>query len=122
MKNSSISKILCTAVIGLAASASVMANPAITSESRYHETVVTTSAEGLRTATVSYADLNLSTAKARETLHYRISRAATKVCGSHNLREVGSLARASRNRSCYNSAMDETMSNLSNGQVAIVSR
>ena len=122
MKNSTISKVLCTAVIGLAASASVMANPAITSETSYGETVVTTSAEGLRTATVSYADLDLNTDKARETLHYRLSYAAHKVCGSTERSDAGSLAQASKNRSCYNDAMDEAMSNVSNGQVAIVSR
>jgi len=122
MKNSTISKILGTAVIGLVASASVMANPAFNTETSYGETVVTTTAEGLRTATVSYADLDLSTAKAQETLHYRLSYAAHKVCGSSDRSDAGSLGQASKNRSCYNSAMDGAMSNISNGQIAIVSR
>jgi UrcA family protein len=84
--------------------------------------VVTTSAEGFRTTTVSYADLDLNNAEARKTLNFRISRAAEKVCGSVSRRSVGSLAQASKNRSCYNSAMDEAMRNLSDGQISVVSR
>ncbi len=122
MKNSTITKVLFTAAISIAASASVMANPAFQTETSYGETVVTTTAEGLRTATVSYEDLDLNSAKAQETLHYRLSYAAHKVCGSSDRSDAGSLAQASRNRSCYNSAMDEAMSNVSNGQVAIVAR
>ncbi len=117
MKNSTMTKILCTAVFGVAASVSVMA-----SADTYNETVVSTSAQGLRTATVSYADLDLNTAKARETLQYRISNAARKVCGSVDRSHAGSLAQASKNRSCYNGAMNDAMSSLSNGQVAVVSR
>lgn len=122
MKNSTISKVLFTAAVGIAASASVMANPAFETETIYGETVVTTTAEGLRTATVSYADLDLNTSKAQEILHYRLSYAAHKVCGSSNRSDAGSLAQASKNRSCYNSAMDEAMSGISNGQIAIVAR
>ena len=122
MKTSTMTKVLFTAAFGIAASASVMANPAFTSETSYGKTVVTTSAEGLRTATVSYADLDLSTNKAQETLRYRLSYAAHKVCGSSRRSAAGSLAQASKNRSCYNSAMDEAMSNVSNAQNAIVTR
>ena len=122
MKNSTISKVLLTAAITIAASASVLANPAFETETSYAETVVTTTAEGLRTATVSYADLDLSISKAQETLHFRLSNAAHKVCGSSDRLVAGSLSQASKNHRCYNSAMDEAMSNISGGQVAIVAR
>jgi len=117
MKISTVSKVLCTAVFGIAASVSVMA-----AADTYNETVVYTSAEGIRTATVSYADLDLNTVKARETLHYRLSNAARKVCGSIERNDAGSLAQVSKNRSCYSGAMGEAMRSLSNGQVALVSR
>lgn len=117
MKNSKTTKILCTAVFGIAASMS-----GIASADSYHETVVSTSAEGLRTATVSYADLDLSNAKARDTLHYRIKNAARQVCGSAYRSHAGSLAQASKNRSCYNDAMEDAMRSLAAGKVAVVSR
>ena len=115
MKN--VTKTICAAVFTITAGMSGMAMASST-----NETVVTTSAEGFRTATVSYADLDLNNASARESLQYRISSAAEKVCGSVNRSSAGSLAQASKNRSCYNSAMDEAMRNLGDGQVAIVSR
>jgi UrcA family protein len=87
-----------------------------------NETVVTTSAEGFRTATVSYTDLDLNNAEARETLNFRISSAAKKVCGSADKSLAGSLAQAAKNRSCYSSAVDQAMRTLSDGQIAIVSR
>jgi len=117
MKISTVSKILCTAVFGVAASVSVMA-----ATETYNETVVYTSAEGIRTASVSYADLDLNTAKARDTLHYRISNAARQVCGRIDRNGAGSLDQVSKNRSCYSGAMSDAMRTLSNGQVAVVSR
>ena len=111
-----VTKTICAAVFGITAGISTMATAGST-----NETVVTTSAEGFRTATVSYADLDLNNADARQTLNFRISSAAEKVCGSLNRSSAGSLAQASKNRSCYNSAMDEAMRNLSAGQVAVVS-
>lgn len=115
MKN--VTKTICAAVFGITAGMSGMAMAG-----SYNETVVTTSPEGLRTATVSYADLDLNNVSARESLRFRISSAAEKVCGSKDRKLAGSLAQASKNRSCYNSAMDEAMRSISNGQVAVVSR
>lgn len=112
-----VTKTICAAVFGITAGMSGMAMAGTTSE-----TVITTSAEGLRTATVSYADLDLNNPSAREDLHYRISSAAKKVCGSANNNLAGSLSQAAKNRSCYNTAMDEAMRSLSDSQVAIVSR
>lgn len=115
MKN--VSKTICAAVIGVTAGMSGMAMAG-----SYNETVVTTTAKGLRTATVSYADLDLNTASAQQTLHFRISNAAEKVCGSVDRARAGSLAQATENRSCYNNAMNAAMRDISNGQVAVVSR
>ena len=117
MKNSTMTKTVCGVVFAVAASVSLVATAG-----DYSETRVTTSAEGLRTATVSYDDLDLTNEHARETLHYRISKAAHKVCGSNDRVEAGSLSQASKNRSCYKGAMNEAMRSLSGGQVAVVSR
>jgi len=117
MKNATITKAFYATVFSVAAGVSGMASAA-----DYNETVVTTSVEGIRTANVSYADLDLNDAHARDTLHYRISSAAEKVCGSTNRSAAGSLAQASKNRSCQNSAMEEAMRSLNAGQIAVVSR
>ncbi len=114
MKN--VTKTICAAVFGITAGMSGM-----TMAGSYNETVVSTSSEGLRTATVSYADLDLNNTEARETLNFRISRAAEKVCGSVDRSLAGSLGQAAKNRSCAKNAMGEAMRNLSNGQVAVVS-
>jgi UrcA family protein len=115
MKN--VTKTICAAVFTITAGMSGMAMA-----DSYNETVVTTSAEGFRTTTVSYADLDLNNTDAREILHFRISHAAEKVCGSVNRNLAGSLAQAGKNRSCHNNAMDEAMHSISNGQIAVVSR
>jgi UrcA family protein len=112
-----VTKTICAAVFAITAGISTVASAGST-----NETVVTTSVEGFRTATVSYTDLDLNNADARQTLNFRISSAAEKVCGSVNRASVSSLAQVSKNRSCYNRAMDEAMRNLSDGQVAVVSR
>jgi len=117
MKNSIVTKTICSLLFGLTATVSLVA-----AADDYNETRVTTSAEGIRTATVSYADLDLSDAHGREVLQYRISAAAHKVCGSSQRSDAGSLAQASKNRNCYNGAMNDAMRSLSEGQVAVASR
>lgn len=114
MKN--VTKTICAAVFTITAGMS-----GIAMAGTYNETVVTTSTEGFRTATVSYADLDLNNSGAREILNFRISNAAKKVCGSVDRGLAGSLGQAAKNRSCYKNAMDEAMRNLSNDQVAVVS-
>jgi len=112
-----MTKTICGVVFALTASASLVATAG-----DYSETRITTSAEGIRTATVSYDDLDLSNAHGREVLQNRISAAAHKVCGSANRSNAGSLAQASKNRNCYNGAMNDAMRSLSEGQVAVASR
>jgi UrcA family protein len=85
-----------------------------------NETTVTTSANGLRTATVSYADLDLTTADAQETLYYRLSGASRKVCGSSDLRRTGSLKVAAENKACYESTLEQAMSETNDSQMASI--
>ena len=77
MKTTSISKVVFSAVIAVAASLSTGAMA-----ERYSETHVSTTAEGLRTVTVSYSDLDLSDPRGQETLERCISKAALTLCGS----------------------------------------
>jgi UrcA family protein len=98
----------------------VLAGSTLASAADIGVTQVTTSAEGVRSAAVSYADLDLSDATARETLHYRIRRAARDVCGSAHVRVAGSVRRASENQACFERAMDQAMSQLSRSQLALV--
>ena len=88
----------------------------------YSETHVSTTAEGLRTMTVSYADLDMSDPQGKEILELRISRAARNVCGSPSIREVGSLRRATENKECYDSAVANAETQASAAQMVVVSR
>ena len=117
IKKSSVSKILCAAVLGVAASVSVAASAA-----DYSETRVTISAEGLRTTSVSIADLDLNSAESRDTLHGRLEMAALKVCGSPYRGTAGSLAQAVENKNCANSAVAEALRSISETEVAVAAR
>ena len=117
MKNSSISKILCGAVFSIASVVSMAA-----SAGGYSETIVTTTAEGLRTTTVSYADLNMSDPKDKGILERRVRLAAQKVCGSSDWRTAGSVRQASANKSCSQAAVAGAVDMSASSQVALVSR
>ena len=118
MKISSISKVLCGAVISVAATLSMA-----TSAADYTETIVTTTSEGVRSATVSFADLDMDHAGAQDVLHGRISLAARKVCGSSDWRVAGSLQQALENRACYKDSVSQGMSQASSSnQVATISQ
>jgi UrcA family protein len=116
MKTNTMSKVLCGAVIGIATAVSMAA-----SAGNYSETVISTSAEGLRTTAISYADLDLVSTEGKATLEHRISRAAREVCGPSNYREAGSLRRATENKSCYESAVARAMEQVFSPQLAAIS-
>jgi UrcA family protein len=68
--------------------------------------------------TVGFEDLDLTTAKGQETLHYRIASAAREVCGSNDLRRVGNLQIVNRNQACYEESLSRAMSAIPSAQVA----
>ena len=68
--------------------------------------------------TVSFEDLDLTTARGQETLHYRIASAAREVCGSNDLRRVGNLQIVNRNQTCYEESLSRAMSAIPAAQVA----
>jgi UrcA family protein len=107
MKTYSIRKIVTSAVLPLAVSVPLWAGAA-----DYSETYVTSAAAGVRTYTVSVADLNLATAAGRETARQRISRAAKVVCGTTDYRQAGSLHQVAANRSCQQRALADAMAQM----------
>ena len=117
MKTSALTKIVGSAAFALVATVSMAANAGT-----YDETLVSTSAEGLRTITVPYEDLDLSNATGQETLAARISTAARRVCGTTDYREAGSLRQASDNKVCYQNAMAQAMSATLAPQFAVIER
>jgi UrcA family protein len=110
-----INRTLASAVIGIAAGFALNA-----SAETIEVTQVTTSQEGLQQATISYDDLDLSSARGQEAMYFRISAAADQVCGSRNPREAGGITQATENKVCYKRAMSEAMSQLNASQVAAV--
>jgi len=112
LNNKTMIKTLSAFAFGIAASVAMTA-----AADNYGETTVSTSAKGLQTMAVSYADLDLSTAEAQETLYYRISRAARKVCGSSDFHRIGSIKLAAENKSCYENAMAEALSQTNPSQI-----
>lgn len=85
-------------------------------------TEVTTTAEGLRTVSVSYADLDLTDAEGQATLGARVSAAAREVCGSTDHRITGSLRIASQNKDCAERAIESARYQTGSSSVAVVSR
>jgi len=109
MNTYSIRKMVSTAVLPLAVSVPLWAGAA-----DYSET--TTTATGLRTATVNLADLNLSSVSGQQAAQRRISQAAVRVCGSTDYRRVGSLYQVSINRDCQQRALSEALAQLPGSQ------
>ena len=101
--------------LGIAAGCS-----AVSAAQEYGETIVSTTANGVRMATVSFADLDVASPRGQEIMHARISQAARMVCGPGDFRRAGSLQQAKENRDCYHSALSGAMSQLSTDQVAAV--
>ncbi len=116
MKMQSTVRKLVLGVVGIAAGAAMNVQA-----ERYGETIVSTSAEGIRTATVEISDLNIATAAGFQTLGFRVQFAAEKVCGPDDLRRAGSLQRARLNRECARAAYDEAMSQVGGSSLASVS-
>ncbi|TXS89850.1 UrcA family protein [Parahaliea maris] len=82
----------------------------------YSETLV--KSEAVRTATVNYDDLDLTSSKGQESLYYRISAAARDVCGSSDYRITGDLGTAADNEACYERAVNDALSQINAGRVA----
>lgn len=111
----STAKKLSLAVLGLTAGFAMTVQA-----DRYGETLVSTSAEGVRTATIAVSDLDMSSSAGLEILAYRVQNAARMVCGPSDYKRAGSLSQARYNRSCATSAFDDAMSQVHGTNLAAV--
>lgn len=66
---------------------------------------------------IAYNSSDLATDEGRANLYGKIKRAAKAVCGPTGSREAGGLSLASRNRECYQSAMEAALSQVDTGQL-----
>jgi UrcA family protein len=84
--------------------------------------MVSTTAPGagteLQSVSIHYSRAELATDSGRTELYSRIRRAARKVCGPTEPRQAGGLALASRNRSCYQQAMEAAVRQVGAAQLA----
>ena len=58
---------------------------------------------------VDTAGLDLNSERGQEIFYARIQRAAKQICGSSNVSEVGSVARALSNKACYKETLSEVL-------------
>ncbi|MEM1144199.1 MAG: UrcA family protein [Pseudomonadota bacterium] len=107
------SKILSTAAIFAAASLT-----AITASAGDVTKVTAKTPAVDQQITVDYSDLDLTSPKAQEVLHSRISQAAKKVCGPQFARQAGGVSLAARNRACYDEAFSGAISQVNAAVVA----
>lgn len=110
MKNLSFKTLLCASALTLAAT-NALAGP-------LEETHIKLDADGVATASVPYLTSELGSEEGRQALNRRISRAAKSVCGSSNSRQAGGLRLASRNKRCYEEAMQIAMGQAEANQIA----
>ncbi len=115
MKTKSTAKKLSLAVVGLTAGLAMTVQA-----ERYGETIVSTSAEGVRTATIVVGDLDLNSNPGLDTLTYRVQNAARMVCGPSDFKRAGSLNQARYNRNCATAAFDDAMSQVHGNSMAAV--
>ncbi len=96
MKRHNIRKTVMASLVCVALGASAMAN----AKNINLET---------ETVEVSYSDLNLATEQGLGSMHSRLKRAASKVCGAQSLSGAGSLSQLSHNKSCYQEALNDAL-------------
>lgn len=106
--------IITAAVVGL------LAGTALQASAQSQTEVTADRLQDAQSVAVNVADLNLNSPRGQEVLYSRIARAADEVCGARTTRRAGSLAQATRNRTCYKETISRTMSDISVTAVAAV--
>jgi UrcA family protein len=113
MNNASLSKVVSATAFSLAVMLSSQANANATQEQAMSSQMIET-----QSISIPYADRDLATDTGRANLLGKIKRAAKEVCGPTGSREAGGLRFASRNRECYENAMEAAVSQVETGQLA----
>ncbi len=112
MNNTAIKSILSVAALTLTAGLSTNAAAESIDETLVHG--------AQPSKTVTYDRAELATAEGRARVERRIEVAAESICGSTDYREVGNLSLVSKNKACFDQAVDSAMSKLGADQVAAI--
>ncbi|TDG15780.1 UrcA family protein [Seongchinamella unica] len=113
MNNNAMKTVLSVAALTLTAGLSSHAAAGTMNETFVHGSAVPSK-------TVTYDRGELATAQGRARVERRIENAAEAVCGPTDYREVGSLMRVSKNKSCVEQAIESAMSKLGADHVATI--
>ena len=112
MKNSVFNKVVIATAVGTAVLLSGQAAAEEIQEQVWSSRMIET-----QSIHIAYDGSELTTEKGRANLYSKIRRAAKEVCGPTGSREAGGLKIASRNRQCYDSAMEAAVSQVEAGQL-----
>lgn len=113
MKKSTFNSIVTAAALGLTLGLSGHA-----SAEQIQEQAALGNGVQVKSISIPYKSGDLTSDAGRANLYGRIKSAAKEVCGPTGLLEAGGLRIASRNRKCYEAALDEAVSQLESRQVA----
>ena len=112
MKNSIFNNVASVAALSLAVLLSSQAGAEEIQEQAFTDRMIET-----QSISIAYNDSDLATDEGRANLYGKIKRAAKAVCGPTGARDAGGLSLASRNRECYQSAMEAALSQVDTGQL-----
>jgi UrcA family protein len=84
------------------------------------ESSVRASRIGTTSVVVPLGDLDLGSAEDRQILEYRLRAAAKQVCGHEGIRRTGSLSRYAKTRACYDEALADAHSQVSEKSLQVV--
>ena len=112
MKNSIFNNVASAAAFSLAVLLSSQAGAEEIQEQAFSDRMIET-----QSISIAYNDSDLATDEGRANLYGKIKRAAKAVCGPTGSREAGGLSLASRNRECYQSAMEAALSQVDTVQL-----
>jgi len=113
MKTFVLNSVMTAAAFSLALGASSRANA-----EQFSDDFMTGSNDGMQSIKIHYARGELATDGGLEILYSKIKRAVAEICGPTGLREAGGLTNASRNRKCYDEAMNAAVSQVSSDGMA----
>lgn len=116
MKTPVSNSILTIAALTLAVSFSTSA-----AAERVSESTMPGATAAVQTISIAYSQADISTQQGRDNLHRKIRHAAKNVCGPTGLGEAGGLSMMSRNRKCYDEAVNAALSQVGAGQQTAMS-
>ena len=116
MKNITLNKVLSATAFSLIAGFSMNAAMA----GQLEETYVESDTAEVRSVRVQYLSSDIVTDEGRANLQRRISVAAKSVCGPLSLHAAGGVRMVSRNKQCYDEAVQAAESQIGHEQFAAI--